>query len=126
MTGRAMTDIEMLVHEFATLTLAQNEAIARDDPAAATRHARQRVAIFHALRGYGNRGRDALAMLMKDWRPGVRVMAAAYLLRHLTDEAIAVLEAAAEGEGLTAFAAAHALTRWYEGTWNYDPEDEDG
>ena len=121
-----MTDIDTLVSEFAEFVVAQNEAIQRDDPAAATRCAKQRVAVFRKLRTHGNRGRNALAVLLMDLRPGVRVMAAAYLLRHRTDEAIIVLEEEAEGDGLTAFAAAHALSRWYDGTWNYDLDKEDG
>ena len=126
MTDSTLTDIDALVSEFADLVVAQNEAIQRNNPSQATRCAKQRVAVFSRLRTYGNRGRNALTVLLADLRPGVRVMAAAYLLRHRTEDAIVVLEEESEGEGLTAFAAAHALSRWYDGTWNYDLDQEDG
>ncbi len=48
-------------------------------------------------------------------------MAAVYLLRHRTDEAVAVLEQVARGQGLIAFEAGQALERWKEGTWALDP-----
>lgn|GEM_PF-3435773 len=49
-------------------------------------------------------------------------MAAAHLLRYRTDEAKAVLEEAAKGQGLIPFGAQQALKRWEEGTWALDPE----
>lgn len=51
----------------------------------------------------------------------VRVKAAAYLLRHRTLEAQAVLREIASGEGLASFEASEALKRWEEGTWALDP-----
>lgn len=50
----------------------------------------------------------------------VRTTAAAFLLRHRTAEAMAILGGAAKGEGLVAFASAQALKRWEEGTWALD------
>lgn len=51
----------------------------------------------------------------------VRTTAAAFLLRHRTAEAMAILGGAAKGEELVAFAsAAQALKRWEEGTWALD------
>jgi hypothetical protein len=52
----------------------------------------------------------------------VRAMAAAYLLRHRTAEAKAVLEEVSKEGGLAAFGASEALKRWEEGTWALDPE----
>jgi len=51
----------------------------------------------------------------------VRVSAAAFLLRHRTEESKAVLEEAARGTGMVPFEAQQALKRWEEGTWALDP-----
>jgi hypothetical protein len=45
-----------------------------------------------------------------------------FLLHHRTEEAQAVLRAAAAGEGLVSFVASEALKRWEEGTWALGPE----
>jgi hypothetical protein len=79
------------------------------------------VAAFEALRVHGDVGRIALAGLLDDARAEVRVMAAAYLLRHCGDRAKAVLENEARASGIVAFGAAQALQRWEEGTWALDP-----
>jgi hypothetical protein len=52
----------------------------------------------------------------------VRVTAAAFLLRHRTSEALAVLEMAAQGQGLAALGAIQTLKNWKGGTWALDPE----
>ena len=115
-------DVAELVKEFADCVAAQSEAIAKADPITGNRFAKRYIAAFEELRAHGNLGRDALADLLDDNRPDVRVMAAACLLRHSGDRARAVLEAEAKGNGLAAFGAAHALQRWKEGTWALDPE----
>lgn len=115
-------NVNELVKEFAGCVEAQNEAIARGDPNTGNIFAKRYIAAFEKLRTHGNDGRDALAALLADNRPGVRVMAAAYLLRHCGDRARAILEAEAKGVGLVAFGAAQALQRWNEGTWALDPE----
>jgi hypothetical protein len=48
--------------------------------------------------------------------------AAAFLLRHRTAEAKAVLEGAAQGKGLEALGAQQTLKNWEDGTWALDPE----
>ncbi len=69
----------------------------------------------------GDPGRDALVVLLEHVRPDVRVMAAAYLLRHRTVESMAVLREAAKGESLVAFGAAQTIKGWEEGRWHLDP-----
>ncbi len=113
-------DLNELVKEFADCVAAQGDAIAKSDPNAGNRFARRYIAAFENIRGHGDLGRDALAGLLDDARPEVRVMAAAYLLRHSGDRARAVLEAEAKGKGVVAFGAAQALQRWKEGTWALD------
>lgn len=115
--------IETLVEAFARHTAEQTDAIFRGDAKTGNKHARKRIAAFKKLRAQGDAGRDALAVLFKHPRRDVRVMAAVYLLRHRTEEAKAVLEEVAKGEGLAAFEASEALKRWDEGTWSLDPAD---
>ena len=113
--------LEQLVEKFAYHTVAQTEAIWRGDAKTGNKHARQRVATFKRLRAHGDAGRDALAVLFTHSNMDVRTMAAAYLLRHRTQEAVAVLEEAAKGQGLIAFEAQQCLLRWKEGEWALDP-----
>ena len=114
-------DFKPLVEEFAHHVIARTEAFADGDVRTANRHAKKLDVIFDKLRAHGNAGRDALATLFPHTRMDVRVMAAVFLLRHRTEEAKAVLQEAAKGEGLTSFGAAQALQRWEEGTWALDP-----
>lgn len=115
-------DIDNLVKEFADCVVARNTAIDNADPLTANKFAKRCTAAFEQLRSLGNEGRDALAVLLEDGRPEVRVMAAAHLLRHCGERARAVLQAEARGSGLVAFGAAQALQRWKEGTWALDPD----
>jgi hypothetical protein len=115
-----MTDVQGLVAEFAEAVAAQARVMLLDAEKG-NEHARRYIAAFESLRQRGDEGRDALATLFADARPEVRVMAASYLLRHRGQVARRVLEAEAAGRRLTAFAAAQALKRWEEGTWNLDP-----
>lgn len=114
--------VEKLVADFARHVEAGTEAVWRGDSKAGNRHANQSIAIFKKLRALGDPGRDALSVLLKHPRMDVRVSAAAFLLRHRTAEAKAVLEEAAKGEGMIPFEAQQALQRWEEGTWALDPE----
>jgi hypothetical protein len=116
-------NLDSLVKEFASCVVHQNEAIFRGDATASNEYARRYIAAFGKLRSsWGDEGRDALATLLVDHRADVRVMAAAYLLRHCKERARAVLEAEAKGSGLIAFGAEQALKRWEEGTWALDLE----
>ncbi len=115
-------NLEKLVETFAQHAAAQTDAISRGDAKVGNKHARQVNTTFDKLCAHGNAGRDALAALFTHPRMDVRVKAAAFLLRHRTEEAKTVLREAAEGKGLVSFAAAEALKRWEEGTWALDPE----
>ena len=113
--------LDGLVESFAHHTSAQTAAILRGDAKAGNKHARQRNAAFKKLCAHGDAGRDALAVLLTHPNADVRTMAAAYLLRHRTAEARAVLEEATRGQGLIAFEAGETLKRWEDGTWALDP-----
>ncbi len=115
-------NLDELVEEFAKCVRAQSDAIANSDPVTGNKFAARYIAAFEELRAYGNTGRDALAILLDDGRPDVKVMAAALLLRHCEERAKAVLEAEAKGTGLVAFGAEQALKRWEEGSWTLDPQ----
>jgi hypothetical protein len=114
--------LEQLVERFAQNVAAQTDAIWRGDAKTGNKHARRYIAAVEKLQAQGNAGRDALAVLFKHPRMDVRVMAAAFLLRHRTAEAKAVLREAAQGKGMIPFCAQQALLRWEEGTWALDPE----
>lgn len=116
-----MMKTEELVEQFARHVQAETEAGWKGDARAANRHVDEYLAVFDELRARGDTGRDALAVLFKHPRLDVRVAAAAFLLRHRTVEAKAVLEEAAKGEGMVPFEAQQALQRWEEGTWALDP-----
>jgi hypothetical protein len=104
-------------HHRGGLTSAFGESIAPEDSIFAKRY----VAAFQMLRLHGDCGRDALAVLLSDPRADVRVMAAAFLLRHCEAKARAVLETEVMVGGVAAFGAAQTLRRWKEGTWTLDP-----
>ncbi len=116
--------LEKLVNQFADATAKQTDAIWQGDAKTGNRQAKRLLAAFDKLRSIGNSGRDALVPLLSHQRPDVRVRAAAFLLRHRTAEAMAVLTEIAKGRSLTAFGAQQALERWKEGTWKLDPPDE--
>jgi len=84
--------IPELIDDFVKHFLAQSEAIGRGDAGAGNRHALGINAAWDALIDqHGDAGRDGLATLLKHPRTGVRVLAAAFLLRHKTEEATRVL-----------------------------------
>jgi hypothetical protein len=115
--------ISQLVSSFAENVISQTDAIATGDHKAGNQYAREYIAAFEALRAAGDVGRDALVPLLTHRRADVRVAAAAFLLRHRTNEAQAVLKtAAAQEKGLPRFEAEQALKRWEEGTWQLDPD----
>ena len=92
--------LDALVRDFAECVSRQSEAVANGDATTGNKYAKRYTAAFAKLRGHGDDGRNALAVLLSDARPDVRVMAAAYLLRHCEDRAKAVLEAEAKGKAL--------------------------
>ncbi len=114
---------EDLVQQFAEAVVAQDACLERGDPKSGNRHAHLQIAAFRKLRAMGDSGREALAVLLRDPRPNVRTLAAAYLLRYKTAEALAVLRELSKGRGMIAFGASEAIKRWEEGTWQLDPED---
>ncbi|QRK13702.1 DUF2019 domain-containing protein [Archangium violaceum] len=117
--------LEELVEEFAYHVQAQTKEIFKGDAKTGNKHAKKAVAAFLELRSRGDTGRDALAVLFTHPSMDVRTSAAAFLLRHRTAEAKAVLEEAAKGMGLIPFEASEALKRWEEGTWALDPAEEE-
>ncbi|HZH77328.1 MAG TPA: DUF2019 domain-containing protein, partial [Archangium sp.] len=115
---RPEVEIEKLVESFAHHAAAQAGAIFKGDARTGNKHVKQVIAAFDKLCAYSNVGRNALTTLFTHPPMDVRVKAAAFLLHHrTTEEAQAVLRAAADGEGLAALSASEALRRWEDGTW---------
>ena len=114
------TDADALVEKFADNVVKQTDATARGDARSGNKYAKRYIAAFEQLCSLGDQGRDALVVLLEHARADVRVMAAAFLLRHRTTEALAVLREASAGEGLIAFQAAQTIKRWEDGTWALD------
>jgi aminoglycoside phosphotransferase family enzyme len=113
--------LAVLVERFAENVLAQNRAIADGDATRGNYHARLYIDAFARLRQAGDVGRDALLQLLEHEDANVRVTTAAFLLRHRTADATAVLRAAAPGPaGLARLGAQQTLKRWQEGTWELD------
>ena len=115
-------NLEGLVDEFAENIAAQTDRILQGDAKTGNKHARRALSAFKKLRAHGDIGRDALLTLFSHPRMDVRVTAAAFLLRHRTEEAKKVLEEAAKGKGLAALGAMQTLKNWDAGTWALDPE----
>ena len=113
-----------LVEAFAFHVQAQTREMWSGNVKVGNKHSKKAVAAFLKLRSYGDAGRDALAALFSHPDMDVRTAAAAFLLRHRTAEAKAVLEEAAKGKGLIPFEASEALKRWEEGTWALDLVDD--
>lgn len=116
-----MNQIETLVDVFARNVAAQTDAVRRGETAAGNKHARRVGQAFQGLCDIGDAGRDALCVLFTHVRPDVRAMAAAFLLRYRTAEALEVLREVARGSGLVSFGASEAMKRWEDGTWALDP-----
>jgi hypothetical protein len=115
--------IKQWVDDFAESIIQQTEALRQNDYRIGNVHARRGAAAFSKLRAIGDMGRDALIPLLRHERADVRVGTAACLLRHRTQESLAVLRTeAATGQGLASFEASEAIQRWEEGDWHLDPE----
>ncbi len=122
MARNVASKLGSLVDEFGDCVAAQSKCIEQGDATMGNKCAQRYLKAFRRLRSHGNAGRDALAALLNDPRADVRVMAAAFLLRHSEEKAKVVLSAEAEGSGLVAFGARQALERWNDGTWDLDLE----
>jgi Domain of unknown function (DUF2019) len=96
-----VAEFDKLVEAFAYHTEAQTWEIFNGDARTGNKHAKKALAAFKKLCAHGDAGRDALAVLFTHPSMDVRTAAAAFLLRHRTAEAKAVLEEAAKGKGLT-------------------------
>ena len=112
-----------LVRELEQGVVAQTDCVAQGKIREGNAHARRYLHAFQKLRALGDAGRDAVKPLLHHDRADVRTTAAAFLLRHCHDEAMATLRREAAMEGPDAFAAAECIQRWEDGTWALDPAD---
>ena len=124
-----MSDVDKLTalaNKFAASVLQQASCIKRGDATEGNKHAKSYIKAFRDITKFGNAGREALIPLLKHDDTNVRVMAAAFLLRYATNEALSVLEAAKSGGGLAGLGAAQTLKNWSDGSWALDiPSDQD-
>lgn len=116
-----MKHVRTLVREFADSVQGQTDSIKIGNHKESNRYAKRYIAAFKRIAEIGDDGRDCLAGLLSHDRSDVRTMAAAFLLRYRHDDARAVLEAEAKGDGIVALEAQETLKRWAEGVWNLDP-----
>jgi hypothetical protein len=114
--------IQQLVDDFAANVIAQHEAIWRGNARVGNCHANRTLRCFDKLYRYGPAGKDGLATLFTHNNPLVRGTAAVFLLKYKTEEAMAILEELATGEGFSAFCASEAIKRWNEGAWDLEPK----
>ncbi len=106
-----------MLTQFANSVMEQNAAIERHDPITGNEFARKYIEASSVFLNAGPKGINAFAVLLKDDRDAVRVMAASCLLPHRTAQALPILRAAATGRGITAFGAMMTLKRWEEDEW---------
>jgi hypothetical protein len=117
-------DLDKLARQFAEHVIAQNSAIRRGDARMGNRHAKGQLKCAHQLMRVGEEGTKELASLFNHQDPGVREMAAVFLLKRRTGEALALLSELSKLPGLVGFGAEQAIERWNEGTWDLEPKDE--
>jgi uncharacterized protein YwqG len=118
----SLPSIEWYVRSFAENSIKQNESIGKS-AAEKNRYARREAKCFDALREiYGDQGREALSVLFDHEDPGVRLGAAAYLLRYKTDEAMKVLYELKDRKDLhwESYLAQCTLENWEKGYWQLD------
>lgn len=118
--GEMKNDMKKLVQQFAESVIGQDRAIMDGDSKLGNRYAEKYIACFRKLSPFGDEGKEALSTLFHHENPGVRSMAATFLLKFKTDEALSVLREVASGKGLIAFEASESIKRWEEGVWNLE------
>jgi hypothetical protein len=104
-----------LVESFAAEVAAQDSCIDRGDSASGNAHAQRYVSAARTLLDGGDDSVDAFTKLLAHSNPSVRVMAAAFLLKNRTKQAVEVLTVAAEGSGRAALGAQMTLDRFARG-----------
>jgi hypothetical protein len=104
-----------LIQEFATAVVEQDRCIAEGDARSGNRHANRYIAAATELLHRGDQSIDEFATLLSHDKPGVRVMAAAFLLESRTELAVATLRPIAAGRGLPALGAQMTLERYERG-----------
>jgi hypothetical protein len=112
---RKMTNSHDLVEVFASAVIAQNQCISEGDAKTGNRHAERYIKAARSLLAAGADSITRFAGLLQHTDPGVRVMAAAFLLKDRTAEAVAALRPLADGEGIVALGARMTLARYEEG-----------
>jgi hypothetical protein len=113
--------IEQLIIKFRENVIAQNKCLLEGNSIKGNIAAKKYVVAFKKLvNEYGDKGRESLLQLINDDDIGVREMAAVFLLKYRTTEAVKVLEKIAKGNDIIAMGAKQALENWRDGAWQLD------
>jgi hypothetical protein len=100
---------------FASAVIEQGECIARGDHRGGNREAKKYVSAARTLLADGSPTIDRFCKLLDHDHDDVRVMAAAFLLKERTKEAVATLRQVARNDGLAALGAKMTLKRYARG-----------
>lgn len=111
---------EQLVQTFAQSVLAQTRSVMAGNVRGSNMHADRLLRAYRQLRNMGSEGLDALSGLLSDPNPDISSMAATFLLKYKTEEALVVLREVAKLPGLVGFEAGEAIKRWEEHEWKLD------
>jgi uncharacterized protein DUF2019 len=106
--GAALQDYKRSAHD-------HKEASTHGEPDRGNRAYKEMIQALEAIQTHGDAGRQALVSLLKDEDLGVRISAAAHLLKTDPDKAKPVLEEAARKPGLLAFNAKMTLREYERG-----------
>ena len=96
---------EELTASFAEAVMAQDRCIQEGDAGTGNRHAKIYISAVREVLARGDEAIEVFSTLLDHHDAGVKVMAAAYLLKSRTEKAVAVLRPIATGRGLAALGA---------------------
>jgi hypothetical protein len=114
MALRVPSDDE-LTTVFADAVMAQARCIDQGDARTGNRHAKKYIAAAREILARGEEAIELFSNLLEHSDTGVRVAAAAYLLKSRTDRAVATLRPIAKGRGLASLGAQMTLKRYERG-----------
>lgn len=110
-----MKDLGAAVQAYKRSAHEHKEASAQGEPERANRAYKEMMQALEAVQTHGDAGRQALVSLLKDEDLGVRISAAAHLLKTDPDKAKTVLEEAGRKPGLIGFNAKMTLREYERG-----------
>jgi uncharacterized protein DUF2019 len=110
-----MEDLSIATEAYKRSAHEHKEASSQGEPDRANRAYKAMMQALEAVRAHGDAGHEALLSLLKDEDIGVRISAAAHLLKTDPDKAKPVLEEAGRKPGLIGFNAKMTLREYEQG-----------